>query len=62
MGGTIPVVPMLDKLLRVPVILMGFGLPDDNLHSPNEKFSLDCLYRGITTSIHFMHGLAALRR
>jgi acetylornithine deacetylase/succinyl-diaminopimelate desuccinylase-like protein len=62
MGGTIPVVPMLDKLLRVPVILMGFGLPDDNLHSPNEKFSLDCFYRGITTSIHFMHGLAALRR
>jgi acetylornithine deacetylase/succinyl-diaminopimelate desuccinylase-like protein len=62
MGGTIPVVPMLDKLLQVPVILMGFGLPDDNLHSPNEKFSLDCFYRGITTSIHFMHGLAALRR
>ncbi len=61
MGGTIPVVPMLDKLLRVPVILMGFGLPDDNLHSPNEKFSLDCFYRGITTSIHFMQGLAALR-
>jgi acetylornithine deacetylase/succinyl-diaminopimelate desuccinylase-like protein len=53
---------MLDKLLRVPVILMGFGLPDDNLHSPNEKFSLDCFYRGITTSLHFMQGLAGLRR
>jgi acetylornithine deacetylase/succinyl-diaminopimelate desuccinylase-like protein len=62
MGGTIPVVPMLDKLLRVPVILMGFGLPDDNLHSPNEKFSLDSFYRGITTSLHFMQGLAGLRR
>jgi acetylornithine deacetylase/succinyl-diaminopimelate desuccinylase-like protein len=62
MGGSIPVVPMLDKLLRVPVILMGFGLPDDNLHSPNEKLSLDHFYHGITASIHFMQGLAARRQ
>jgi len=58
-GGTLPVVAMLNKILGVPVIMMGFGLPDDNLHAPNEKLSLDNFYRGITTSIHFMQGLAS---
>lgn len=60
-GGTIPVVAMLNKILQVPVIMMGFGLPDDNLHAPNEKFNLDNFYRGINTSIHFMQGLASQR-
>jgi acetylornithine deacetylase/succinyl-diaminopimelate desuccinylase-like protein len=58
-GGTLPVVPLLDRILQVPVIMMGFGLPDDHLHAPNEKFNLDCFYRGINTSIHFMYRLAA---
>jgi acetylornithine deacetylase/succinyl-diaminopimelate desuccinylase-like protein len=58
-GGTIPVVAMLTKTLKIPVIMMGFGLPDDNLHAPNEKFRLDNFYRGINTSIHFMQGLAS---
>ncbi len=58
-GGTLPVVAMFNKILQVPVIMMGFGLPDDNLHAPNEKFSLDNFYRGINTSIHFMRGLAS---
>jgi acetylornithine deacetylase/succinyl-diaminopimelate desuccinylase-like protein len=53
-GGTIPVVSDLARLLNVPTILMGFGLPDDNLHAPNEKFSLSNFYRGITTSIYFL--------
>jgi acetylornithine deacetylase/succinyl-diaminopimelate desuccinylase-like protein len=58
-GGTLPVVAMLNKILRVPVIMLGFGLPDDNPHSPNEKFNLDNFYRGIHTSIYFMQELAA---
>lgn len=58
-GGTLPVVAMFDKILGVPVIMMGFGLPDDNVHAPNEKFNLDNFYRGINTSIHFMHRLAS---
>ena len=58
-GGTLPVVAMLNKILKAPVIMMGFGLPNDNAHAPNEKFSLDYFYRGINTSILFMQALAA---
>jgi acetylornithine deacetylase/succinyl-diaminopimelate desuccinylase-like protein len=58
-GGTLPVVAMLNKILKAPVIMMGFGLPNDNAHAPNEKLSLDNFYRGINTSIHFMHSLAS---
>jgi acetylornithine deacetylase/succinyl-diaminopimelate desuccinylase-like protein len=58
-GGSIPVVASFERLLGVPTVLMGFGLPDDRLHSPNEKFSLDQFHKGITTSIHFWHELAA---
>ena len=58
-GGTLPVVAMLNKILKAPVIMMGFGLPDDNAHAPNEKLSLDHFWRGINTSILFMRELAA---
>jgi len=58
-GGTLPVVAMLNHVLKAPVIMMGFGLPDDNAHAPNEKLSLDNFRRGINTSIHFLEGLAA---
>lgn len=56
-GGTIPVVSMITRLLQVPTILMGFGLPDDRGHSPNEKFAVDSFYRGIEASIWFMEAL-----
>ena len=46
-GGTIPVVGLFQKILAVPVVMMGFGLPDDNIHAPNEKFYLPNFYRGI---------------
>lgn len=52
-GGSIPVVASFQRAFDIPVILMGFGLPDDNLHGPNEKFELDCFYRGIRTAIKF---------
>ncbi len=46
-GGSIPIVGLFQKHLRVPSVMMGFGLPDDNLHAPNEKFHLPNFYRGI---------------
>ena len=58
-GGTLPVVAMLNRILKAPVIMMGFGLPDDNAHAPNEVLSLDNFRRGINTSIHFMEELVA---
>jgi acetylornithine deacetylase/succinyl-diaminopimelate desuccinylase-like protein len=46
-GGSIPIVARFQDSLHVPVVLMGFGLPDDRLHSPNEKFYLPNFYDGI---------------
>jgi len=56
-GGSIPVVATFQKVLGIETILMGFGLPDDNLHAPNEKFHLPNFYKGIETIIHFFEGL-----
>jgi acetylornithine deacetylase/succinyl-diaminopimelate desuccinylase-like protein len=52
-GGSIPVVTLLKEALGLDTILMGFGLPDDNIHGPNEKLHLENFYRGIETAIHF---------
>jgi acetylornithine deacetylase/succinyl-diaminopimelate desuccinylase-like protein len=57
-GGTIPVVNTLQETLGIPTILMGFALPDDSMHAPNEKFHLRNFYRGISTSIHFLNEIA----
>jgi acetylornithine deacetylase/succinyl-diaminopimelate desuccinylase-like protein len=57
-GGSIPVVATLQKVLGIETILMGFGLPDDRLHSPNEKFHLPNFYKGIETVIRFMELLS----
>jgi acetylornithine deacetylase/succinyl-diaminopimelate desuccinylase-like protein len=53
-GGSIPIVGSFERELRIPSVLMGFGLPDDNLHSPNEKFYLPNFYRGIEAVARFM--------
>ncbi|MCS6954235.1 MAG: dipeptidase [Bryobacterales bacterium] len=53
-GGSIPIVGEFAKHLGIPTILMGFGLPDDGLHSPNEKFRLDNYYKGILTVARFL--------
>jgi acetylornithine deacetylase/succinyl-diaminopimelate desuccinylase-like protein len=57
-GGSIPVVATFATELGAPTVLMGFGLPDDRLHSPNEKFSLNQLHLGIEASIAFWHAYA----
>lgn len=53
-GGSIPIVGDIARHLGIPTILMGFGLPDDGLHSPNEKFKLANYYQGITTVAYFL--------
>jgi acetylornithine deacetylase/succinyl-diaminopimelate desuccinylase-like protein len=58
-GGTVPVVNTFQELLGIPTVLMGFALPDDRMHAPNEKFHLPNFYNGITTCIWF---LAEVRR
>lgn len=57
-GGSIPIVVAFQQALAAPIILMGFGLGDDNLHAPNEKFHLPNFYRGIRTVIAFFEELA----
>jgi acetylornithine deacetylase/succinyl-diaminopimelate desuccinylase-like protein len=46
-GGSIPIVTDFQDVLKIPSVMMGFGLPDDNLHAPNEKFHIPNFYRGI---------------
>ena len=56
-GGSIPVVGDFERALGIPSVMMGFGLPDDNLHAPNEKFSIANFHRGIETLITFFEEL-----
>ncbi len=49
-GGSIPIVGTFQKCLKSPVLLLGYGLSTDNIHSPNEKFHLDNFWRGARTS------------
>jgi acetylornithine deacetylase/succinyl-diaminopimelate desuccinylase-like protein len=53
-GGSIPIVGDFATHLGIPTILMGFGLPDDGLHSPNEKYNIRNYYDGIRTIAHFL--------
>jgi len=53
-GGSIPVAALFDQILQLPVVLMGFGLPDDGPHGPNEKFSLAQFARGMATVAEFL--------
>jgi acetylornithine deacetylase/succinyl-diaminopimelate desuccinylase-like protein len=52
-GGSIPICSILEKELGIKIIFMGFGLDNDNLHSPNEKFNLENYYKGIETIPYF---------
>jgi acetylornithine deacetylase/succinyl-diaminopimelate desuccinylase-like protein len=56
-GGSIPVTAVLKNTLDMDSILMGYGLPDDGLHSPNEKLSLNMFEKGIKTNIEFLKSL-----
>ena len=59
-GGSIPIVPLFEKVLGVKSVLMGFGLDSDAIHSPNEHFGLFNFYKGIETIPLFYHHYARL--
>ncbi len=52
-GGSIPVVATFSEVLKIPTVLVGFGLPDENAHAPNERFDLSNFRRGIVSIAHF---------
>jgi acetylornithine deacetylase/succinyl-diaminopimelate desuccinylase-like protein len=59
-GGSVPAASIFQKTLGIPTVLMGFALPDDQLHAPNEKFHLPNFFRGIETSIWYLAAAAKL--
>ena len=59
-GGSIPIVATFAQELGAPILLMGFGLADDALHSPNEKFNISHFYNGIKTSVRLLDRVGAL--
>ena len=58
-GGSIPIVAAFEEHLGIPSVMMGFGLPDDNLHAPNEKLHLPNFFRGIEAVARFIEILGA---
>ena len=57
-GGSIPVVESLYRLLGIDTLLMGFGLEDDGVHSPNEKFEWRCFQHGMRAHIRLLDQLS----
>jgi acetylornithine deacetylase/succinyl-diaminopimelate desuccinylase-like protein len=60
-GGSIPIVGEFERVLKLPTVMMGFGLPDDNLHAPNEKFHIANFHRGIESIILFFEQIGAMQ-
>jgi acetylornithine deacetylase/succinyl-diaminopimelate desuccinylase-like protein len=60
-GGSIPIVNQFKRILGADTLLLGLALPDDNAHSPNEKFELDCFTKGQLMAAHLWPELAAVR-
>ncbi|WP_147804323.1 dipeptidase [Alkalicoccus halolimnae] len=58
LGGSIPVVETIDSLFGIPVVLLGFGTPEDNLHSPNESFPLEHFAKGMDVLTRFYNNAA----
>ena len=58
-GASVPVTELVQRILGLDAVLMGFGLPDDNLHAPNERFPLDQLWRGSIAAAAFLANIRA---
>ncbi|MCE9526897.1 MAG: peptidase M20, partial [Planctomycetales bacterium] len=61
-GGSIPIVSTFAQRLEADTLLLGWGLDDDNTHSPNEKFCLADFHRGIKSSAYLWEELGRLRK
>ncbi len=61
-GGSIPIIALFEKTLGLKTVLMGFGLDNDNIHSPNEKFDVANYYKGIETIPYFHKYFAELSK
>ena len=59
-GGSIPIIALFEKILGLKTVLMGFGLDNDNIHSPNEKFDVANFYKGIETLPYFHKNFAEM--
>jgi acetylornithine deacetylase/succinyl-diaminopimelate desuccinylase-like protein len=59
-GGSIPVVEIFSRLLDAPVVMMGFGLPEENMHAPNEYFDLDNFDQGLRTLAIYWEKLGSM--
>ncbi|WP_017725878.1 dipeptidase [Halalkalibacterium ligniniphilum] len=62
MGGSIPVVETFNRIMGLPVVLMGFGLPTENFHAPNEHFHLENYDKGLLTLCHYWFELEAVMK
>jgi acetylornithine deacetylase/succinyl-diaminopimelate desuccinylase-like protein len=61
-GGSIPVVAEIFNLMRIPVVMMGYGLDDDGFHGANEHLSIEMFHRGIETAIVYLEEVAQIPR
>lgn len=59
-GGSLPVVLDLQRALGKPIAMLGFGLPEDNIHAPNERFAIECYAHGIEASIRFLDAIGRM--
>ena len=59
-GGSIPLVAMMYKQFKKPCVLLGFGLPDENAHAPNERMNLENYLKGILSIAYFYHEVGQL--
>jgi acetylornithine deacetylase/succinyl-diaminopimelate desuccinylase-like protein len=61
-GGSIPIVADISDMMKIPVVMMGYGLDSDGLHAANEHYSVEMFHRGIETAIVYLEELAELAK
>ena len=61
-GGSIPIVADIYNIMKIPVVMMSYGLDSDGLHSPNEHYTIEMFHRGIETAIVYLEEVAQLPR
>lgn len=59
-GGSIPIVADIASMMKIPVVMMGYGLDSDGLHAANEHYTIEMFHRGIETAIVYLEELAQM--